>query len=66
MTERAKYRLRLIERYVDYDPDRGVHIFREWQKNAIVTDVDDIRLLEARGAPVERIDLTQQTNQRST
>jgi hypothetical protein len=49
-------RLRLTARFVFYDPDRGSHLFREWPEGAIVTDSEDIKLLEARGAPVERIE----------
>jgi hypothetical protein len=49
------YHLRLTDRFVFYDPDHGSYLWREWAEGAIVTDSDDIKLLEARGAPVERI-----------
>jgi hypothetical protein len=55
MTELNTYRLRLTERFVFYDPDHGSHLFREWPEGEIVTDPDEIKLLEGRGAPVERI-----------
>lgn len=51
---KQRYHLRLIERHVFYDID-GSHLWREWPQGAIVTDPDEIKLLEARGAPVERI-----------
>jgi hypothetical protein len=51
-----RYSLRLTERYVFYDPDHGSHLFREWPEGAIVTDQTEIELLEARSAPVERIE----------
>jgi hypothetical protein len=51
-----RYSLRLIERYVFYDPDHGSHLFREWPEGAIVTDPDEIKLLEWRGALVEKIE----------
>ena len=50
-----QYRLRLTERFVFYDPDHGSYLFRAWPEGAIVTDRSEIKLLEARGAPVERI-----------
>jgi hypothetical protein len=49
------YRLR--ERFVIYDPDRGAHLWREWREGTIVTDPDESKLLEARGAPVEKIEI---------
>jgi hypothetical protein len=60
MTELAetkqRYHLRLLERYVIYDPDHGQFEWREWPEGAIVTDSDTIKLLTARGAPVEIIE----------
>ena len=50
-----RYHLRLTDRYVFYDPEHGSYLFRAWPEGAIVTDPDEIELLEARGAPVERI-----------
>ena len=51
-----QHRLRLTGRFVFYDPEHGSHLFRDWPEGAIVTDSDEIKLLEAHGAPVERID----------
>jgi hypothetical protein len=48
-------RLRLTERFVFYDPEHGSHLWREWPEGATVTD-PDIKLLEARGAPIERLE----------
>ena len=50
-------RLRLTGHYVFYDPEHGSYLFREWPEGAIVTDPDEIKLLEARGAPVEEIEI---------
>ena len=50
-----RYRLRLTERFVFYDPDHGSYLFREWPEGAIVTDQTEIELLESHAAPVERI-----------
>ena len=49
------YHLRLIEKDVFYDL-AGTQLWREWGEGAVVTDPHDIELLEARGAPVERIE----------
>jgi hypothetical protein len=49
------YRLRLTARYGFYD-EHGSRLWREWPDGAIVTDPDEIKLLEGRGAPVETID----------
>jgi hypothetical protein len=49
------HHLRLTARFVVYDPEHGLLLWREWPEGAVVTDRDDIKLLEARGAPVERI-----------
>ena len=49
------YHLRLTARFAFYD-ERGSHLWREWPAGAIITDRDEIKLLEAQGAPVERID----------
>ena len=59
MTELAKqgYSLRLRARYTDYSPDHGVLVYRQWLAGEIITDSDTIKLLEARGAPVERIEI---------
>jgi hypothetical protein len=51
------YRLRLTARFVVYDPERGLLLWREWPEGATVTNQDEIELLTARGAPVERIDV---------
>jgi hypothetical protein len=56
----SDHHLRLTARFVVYDPGRGLLLWREWPEGAVVTDPDDIALLEARGAPVERIQF--QTN----
>jgi hypothetical protein len=50
------HHLRLAARFVVYDPERGLPLWREWPEGAVVTDPSDIKLLEARGAPVERIE----------
>jgi hypothetical protein len=52
---RQHYHLRLTKRFVVYDPDRGLHIFRDWPKGAIVTDSAEVAFLEMREAPCERI-----------
>jgi hypothetical protein len=49
------YRLRLLERFVDYAPDHGRILWREFPKDKIVVDRDTIAFLEARGAPIVRI-----------
>ena len=46
---RQQYRLR--ERFVVYDPEHGLLLWREWPEGAVVTDPDEIKLLEGRGAP---------------
>lgn len=53
--------VRLTSRYVFYDPDRGLHLWREWPEGAIVTDSEQIELLEAHNAPIERIETTQRS-----
>ena len=55
MTE-ASYHIRLLERFVLYDPDHGSPLWREWPKEKIVTDPETIKLLTDRGAPVERVE----------
>lgn len=58
MTElEPRYHLRLTGRFVVYDPERGLLLWREWPAGAIVTDPDEIKLLEGRDAPVERIEI---------
>ncbi len=58
MTEFAKrYHLRLLERFVFYDPDHGAHLFRDWARGAIISDPTEIAFLELRDAPVERVPL---------
>ncbi|SIO49365.1 hypothetical protein SAMN05443247_06429 [Bradyrhizobium erythrophlei] len=56
MNTKQRYALRLLARFVDYAPDRGQHLWREFSKDKIVTDPDEISLLEKLGAPIERID----------
>jgi len=54
----TRHHLRLIERYVFYDIGiNGSQLWREWPEGAIVTDQSEIELLEARGAPIERIEV---------
>jgi hypothetical protein len=53
MTDNRKYHLRLLERFFHYDTI-GSYSY-EWQAGAIVTDPNDIKMLEVRHAPVERI-----------
>jgi hypothetical protein len=50
------YALRLLERFVVYDPDHGLLLWCEWAAGQIVSDPDTIELLTARGAPVERVE----------
>ena len=50
------YHLRLAGRFVVYDPEHGLLLWREWPEGAIVIDQTEIELLEARGAPVERVE----------
>ena len=50
------YHLRLAGRFVIFDPGRGEHLWREWCEGEIVADPKEIELLEARGAPVERVE----------
>jgi hypothetical protein len=57
MQAKQRYGVRLRERFVIYAPDRGEHLWREFSPGQIVTDSDTIKLLESRGAPVERISL---------
>ena len=53
------YALRLLARFVDYAPDHGRHLFREFLKDQIVVDPDTIAFLESRDdAPIERIEIT--------
>ena len=47
--------IRLTERHAFYD-EHGSHLWREWPEGAVVTDLDAIKLLEARGAPFEIIE----------
>jgi hypothetical protein len=54
MTDNLKYHLRLLERFFHYD-SIGSQQSYEWQKDAIVTNPDEIALLESRHAPTERI-----------
>jgi hypothetical protein len=63
MNTKPRYHLRLLERFVIYDPDRGLLLWREWAAGQIVTDPEQIELLTARGAPVERIEIHQGDNQ---
>jgi hypothetical protein len=51
-----RYALRLLARFVDYAPDAGQHLWREFPKDKIVTNQTDIEFLESHGAPVERIE----------
>jgi hypothetical protein len=53
MTTTRKYHLRLLERFFHYDTI-GSHSY-EWQAGAIVTDPNEIKLLEEKHAPTERI-----------
>ena len=54
MTDNRKYHLRLLERFFHYDSVGSQHSY-EWQKDAIVTDPSEIKLLEEKHAPTERI-----------
>jgi hypothetical protein len=54
MTDNRRYNLRLLERFFYYD-SIGSQQSYEWQKDAIVTNPDEIALLESRHAPTERI-----------
>jgi hypothetical protein len=53
---KSDHHLRLTARFVVYDPEHGLLLWREWPEGAVVVDPDDIALLTARGAPVEKID----------
>ena len=53
MTEK-RYHLRLRERFFHYDSVGSQHSY-EWQAGAIVTDPSEIKLLEQKHAPTERI-----------
>jgi hypothetical protein len=48
--------VRLLQRYVHYDPGRGAHIWREWAEGVIVSDPEQIALLTTCGAPIEKIE----------
>jgi hypothetical protein len=50
------YAVRLLARFVDYAPDAGRILWREWPAGKIVINPDEIAFLESHGAPVERID----------
>jgi hypothetical protein len=56
VTTKQRFHLRLTGRFVEYDPERGSFLWREWPAGAIITDPKEIELLESRGAPVEKID----------
>lgn len=49
------YGVRLLEQFAFLDTEKS-HLWREWPAGAIITDPDEIELLTARGAPVERIE----------
>ena len=53
---KTKRHLRLTDNFVFYDPDHGFHLFRSWRRGTVVTDPDEINFLEARGAPVDRVE----------
>jgi hypothetical protein len=53
----TKYAVRLTAHFIDYAPDRGRILWREFPKDKIVVDRDTIAFLEARGAPVEKIEI---------
>jgi hypothetical protein len=53
MTDNRKYHLRLLDRFFHYDTISS-HSY-EWQAGAVVSNPDEIKLLEERHAPVERI-----------
>ncbi len=54
---KQRYVLRLTAHFTHYDPDHGELLWREFPKDKIVTDPDTIKWLEARAAPVERIEI---------
>jgi hypothetical protein len=58
---KPRYHLHLTARFAFYD-EKGTHMWREWPAGAIVTDPNDIALLEARGAPVEKIETLELKN----
>ena len=63
MNESPVYRLRLLERHVFHDISvGGSQQWREWKQNDIVSDPDDIRLLIARKAPCEKIEMKPETS----
>ena len=57
----TQYSLRLLERFAFYDHVK-TNVFRDWPAGAVVTDPDEIKLLEERGAPVERIEMKPETD----
>jgi hypothetical protein len=61
MTMKQPYHLRLLERFFVYAPDRGLYVSKSWPEGAIITDPDEIALLEAQAAPAERIELIPET-----
>jgi hypothetical protein len=48
------YRLRMTARHVIY-VESGSNLFRDFAAGQVISDPDTINLLEAAGAPVERI-----------
>jgi hypothetical protein len=57
-TTQQRYALRLTARFTYYDPNNGVHVWREWPKDKVVTDPTEIAFLESRDdAPIERIEV---------
>jgi hypothetical protein len=52
-----RYALRLTARFVDYAPDQGRILWREFPKDKIVVDRDTIEFLESHNAPAERIEI---------
>jgi hypothetical protein len=52
-----RYALRLRARFVDYAPDNGRILWREFPKDKIVTNQADIEFLESHNAPVEKIEI---------
>jgi hypothetical protein len=55
-TTKQPYRLRLTDRFFLFQPDRGIHVSREWAQGDIVDAHSDIDLLERYAAPVERVE----------
>jgi len=46
--------VRLVAAYAFLDTEK-THLWKSWPEGTVVTDPDDIKLLEAHGAPIEQV-----------